>query len=123
MGVSLPILYKNFVVDEYQLFQARYCGASAVLLIASVLTIDECRRLMSLAHQLGLEVLLEMHAESELDYAALEPDMYGILELGDDAGSRLHERPTHRGHGDVEHLLGRHGARSEVYRRVYRYFP
>lgn len=78
MGVSLPILYKNFVVDEYQLFQARYCGASAVLLIASVLTIDECRRLMSLAHQLGLEVLLEMHAESELDYAALEPDMYGI---------------------------------------------
>lgn len=78
MGVSLPILYKNFVVDEYQLFQARYCGASAVLLIASVLTIDECRRLMSLAHQLGLEVLLEMHAESELDYATLEPDMYGI---------------------------------------------
>src|SRR5574344_3143042 len=77
-GVTIPILYKNFVVDEYQLFQARYCGASAVLLIASVLTIDECRRLMSLAHQLGLEVLLEMHAESELDYAALEPDMYGI---------------------------------------------
>ena len=59
-------------------FMGVYCGASAVLLIASVLTIDECRRLMSLAHQLGLEVLLEMHAESEVDYAALEPDMYGI---------------------------------------------
>ena len=49
-----------------------------MLLIASVLPIDECRRLMLLAHQLGLEVLLEMHAESELEYAALEPDMYGI---------------------------------------------
>lgn len=78
MGVRLPILYKNFVIDEYQLFQARYCGASAVLLIASVLTIDECRCLMALAHQLGMEVLLEIHSESELDYAALEPDMYGI---------------------------------------------
>lgn len=78
VGVSLPILYKNFVIDEYQLFQARYCGASAVLLIAAALTKDECGRLMTLAHQLGMEVLLEMHAESELDYAELEPDMYGI---------------------------------------------
>lgn len=78
VGVTLPILYKNFIVDEYQLFQARYCGASAVLLIASVLTIDECRRFTALAHNLGMEVLLEMHAESELAYAEIEPDMYGI---------------------------------------------
>ena len=77
-GVNIPILYKNFVVDEYQLFQARLCGASAVLLIAADLSIAECRSLLSTAHQLGLEVLLEMHAESELDYAALEPDMCGI---------------------------------------------
>ena len=91
MGVSLPILYKNFVVDEYQLFQARYCGASAVLLIASVLTIDECRRLMSLAHQLGLEVLLEMHAESELDYAA----HLGTFTTDVDTSFHLAERLTH----------------------------
>lgn len=78
VGVTLPILYKNFIVDEYQIFQARYCGASAVLLIASVLTIDECRRLTALAHNLGMEVLLEMHTESELAYAETEPDMYGI---------------------------------------------
>ena len=77
-GVTLPVLYKNFVVDEYQLFQARLCGASAVLLIAADLKLDECRSLLRIAHELKLEVLLEMHAESELDYAALEPDMCGI---------------------------------------------
>lgn len=76
--VTLPILYKNFVIDEYQLFQARLCGASAVLLIAADLSIPECRELLKTAHELNLEVLLEMHAEAELDYAALEPDMCGI---------------------------------------------
>lgn len=77
-GVTIPIIYKNFVVDEYQLYQARLCGASAVLLIAADLTLAECRELMRKAHSLGLEVLLEMHSKDELDYAALEPDMYGI---------------------------------------------
>ena len=77
-GVNIPILYKNFVIDEYQLFQARLCGASAVLLIAADLTLQHCRVLMRLAHELGLEVLLEMHSEQELEYAALEPDMCGI---------------------------------------------
>lgn len=77
-GVAVPVLYKNFVIDEYQLFQARLCGASAVLLIAADLEMKECRSLLGVAHELGLEVLLEMHGESELDYASLEPDMYGI---------------------------------------------
>lgn len=77
-GVTLPIVYKNFVIDEYQLFQARLCGASAVLLIAADLTLSECKSLMATAHELGLEVLLEMHAEEELLYAELEPNMYGI---------------------------------------------
>lgn len=78
LGVKLPILYKNFVIDEYQLYQARLCGASAVLLIAADLSLDECRTLLGKAHELGLEVLLEMHGERDLDYAALEPDMCGI---------------------------------------------
>ena len=77
-GVTIPVLYKNFVVDEYQLFQARACGASAVLLIAADLKLADCRMLLHTAHELGLEVLLEMHSENELDYADLEPDMYGI---------------------------------------------
>lgn len=77
-GVQLPILYKNFIIDEYQLFQARLCGASAVLLIAADLTKNECKTYLHAAHKLGLEVLLEMHGEEELEYAELEPDMCGI---------------------------------------------
>lgn len=77
-GVHIPVLYKNFVIDEYQLFQARLCGASAVLLIAADLTLSECRSLLHTAHDLGLEVLLEMHSKEELEYADLEPDMCGI---------------------------------------------
>ena len=77
-GVNIPVLYKNFVIDEYQLFQARLCGASAVLLIAACLTKQECGTLLHTAHSLGLEVLLEMHSEPELEYATLDPDMCGI---------------------------------------------
>ena len=77
-GVTIPVLYKNFVIDEYQRFQARLCGASAALLIAAELSKEECRTLLRTAHELQLEVLLEMHSEEELEYADLEPDLCGI---------------------------------------------
>ncbi len=77
-GVTLPILYKNFVIDEVQLHQALLCGASAVLLIAACLTKQRCQQLLAGAHALGLEVLLEMHDERELEYAELGPDLCGI---------------------------------------------
>ena len=77
-GVTLPILYKNFVIDEAQLYAAALCGASAVLLIAACLSKAECKRLLDKAHSLGLEVLLEMHSEPELEYVELEPDRCGI---------------------------------------------
>ena len=77
-GVTLPILYKNFVIDEFQLYEACLCGASAVLLIAACLSKQRCKELMEKAHGLGLEVLLEMHGEKELEYCELQPDVYGI---------------------------------------------
>lgn len=77
-GVTLPILYKNFVIDEAQLYAAALCGASAVLFIAACLTVQQCSALLSKAHALGLEVLLEMHSEQELEYAKLGPDLCGI---------------------------------------------
>ena len=76
--IKLPILYKNFIIDEYQLYQARLYQANTVLLIAACLSKDECRQLIAKAHGLGLEVLLEMHTEAETEYAELEPDMCGI---------------------------------------------
>ena len=77
-AVNIPILRKEFIIDEYQLFEARNAGADAVLLIAADLSKDECRTLTRTAHDLKLEVLLEMHSESELDYLECEPDMAGI---------------------------------------------
>lgn len=77
-GVYLPILYKNFIIDEYQIYQAKISGASAILLIAACLTKEECSRFITLAHQLRMEVLLEMHTEEETEYAELGPDMCGI---------------------------------------------
>ena len=77
-GVTIPVLYKNFVIDEAQLYAAALCGASAVLLIAACLSVQQCAALLEKAHALGLEVLLEMHSEEELEYAALGPDLCGI---------------------------------------------
>ena len=77
-GVTLPILYKNFVIDEAQLYAAALCGASAVLLIAACLSKEDCKKLIYKAHQLGLEVLLEMHSKQEFEYTEFEPDICGI---------------------------------------------
>ena len=75
----LPILRKDFIIDEYQLLQARLAGADAVLLIAACLTCEECATLTEQAHALGLEVLLELHSESELAYlSTVAADMVGI---------------------------------------------
>ena len=76
--VNLPILRKDFIIDEYQLFQARHAGADAVLLIAADLSMPEARSLTALAHDLALEVLLELHSEHELDYADLPVDAIGV---------------------------------------------
>ena len=76
--VNLPILRKDFIIDEYQLFQARHIGADAVLLIAADLSRQEVRSLTEIAHELGLEVLLELHSEHELDYAEFDVDAVGV---------------------------------------------
>lgn len=68
---ELPVLRKDFMVDEYQIYQARAMGADAILLIAAALSLDEMRSFESLAHQLGMAVLVEVHDENEL-LAALQ---------------------------------------------------
>lgn len=76
--VRIPILRKDFIIDEYQLLQACIVGADAVLLIASCLSPEQCSTLTAQAHELGLEVLLEIHSPSELSYINKEVDMVGV---------------------------------------------
>ena len=75
---SLPILRKDFTIDEFQLIESRAIGADAVLLIAAALTREQCRRFAEIAHQLELEVLLEIHDQSELDYYSEYIDVLGV---------------------------------------------
>lgn len=76
--IDIPILRKDFIIDEYQLLQARIAGADAVLLIATCLTQEECADLTARAHALGLEVLLEIHSPRELAYISKDVDMVGV---------------------------------------------
>lgn len=75
---GLPILRKEFIVAPEQIAEAAAYGADAVLLIAAVLTKGEIADYTGLAHDLGLQVLLEIHAEGELDRICNEADMIGV---------------------------------------------
>lgn len=76
--VKCPILRKDFMIDEYQLYEAKSIGADVILLIAAALSPDECRRLAIKAKELGLEVLLEIHNREELAHVCDEVDMVGV---------------------------------------------
>ena len=74
-----PILRKEFVIDPYQVYESKFLGADAILLIAADLAPEEYADLLQLAHRLNLEVLLEVHDPIELEYlAAGVPDMLGV---------------------------------------------
>lgn len=77
-SVDIPLLRKDFMVDPYQLYEAKAHGADVVLLIAAILTPCEVASLTDVAHQLGLEVLLELHVEGELGHVNSEIEMVGI---------------------------------------------
>lgn len=76
--VDIPILRKDFIIDEYQLYQAKIVGADAILLIAAALEQEKCCELAEKAHELGLEVLLEIHSADELTYIHKNIDMVGV---------------------------------------------
>jgi indole-3-glycerol phosphate synthase len=76
---ELPVLRKDFMVSEYQLYQARAMGADAILLIASALSLKQMQAFEKLAHQLGMAVLVEVHDGKELEIALqLKTPLIGI---------------------------------------------
>lgn len=78
-SANVPLLRKEFIIDEYQILEAKAHGADVILLIAAVLTQSEIKQLSEFAHSLGLEVLLEVHNEEELDKAIMPSlDMIGV---------------------------------------------
>jgi len=77
--MNLPLLRKDFMVDEYQIIEAKAFGADVILLIAAVLTRDEIKTLSELAQSLHIEVLLEIHNQQELEKSVMPTlDLIGV---------------------------------------------
>ena len=77
--VKIPVLRKDFIVDEYQIYRARVLGASAVLLIAATLDNNKLCEFLKITHSLGMKALVEVHDETELERAMkLDAEVIGI---------------------------------------------
>ena len=76
---SLPVLRKDFMVDPYQIYEARMMGADCILLIVAALSFDLMKELEAMAHALDIDVLVEVHNQAELDLALqLKTPLLGI---------------------------------------------
>lgn len=77
--VSIPVIQKDFFIDEYQIYESKVLGASAVLLIAAILTDDQVRLLLDVTETIGLDAVVEIHTEDELDRMLdISPKIIGI---------------------------------------------
>ena len=78
-SVELPLLRKDFIIDEYQVYESRYSGADCILLIVAILTQSQLNDYLQLAFELNLDVLVEVHTYKELERALkIEPSIVGI---------------------------------------------
>ena len=78
-NVDIPVLRKDFMLDEYQIYESRMLGADCILLIMAALTDDEAASLYGCAESLGMDVLVEVHDEIELNRALrLKPQLIGV---------------------------------------------
>lgn len=91
-AVSVPVLRKDFIISEYQVWESRSMGADAILLIVAALGTTDLRRMMALAAQLGMSALVEVHDESEVEAAVAA----GAAIVG------INNRDLHSFHVDVE---------------------
>lgn len=77
-AVKIPVLRKDFIFEEYQIIESKAIGADVILLIAACLTVTEVKRLAAFANNIGLEVVLELHDEDELQHICDETTIIGI---------------------------------------------
>lgn len=77
-AIHIPILRKEFIVDEYQIYEAKSIGADVILLIAACLRSEQVQSFAKLSNQLGMEVLLELHDEEEFSHICEEVQLIGI---------------------------------------------
>ncbi len=75
---TCPMLQKDFFIDEYQIYEARALGADVILLIAAILTNEEVKKFASIAADLGMESILEVHTEDELERLCDEVSLVGV---------------------------------------------
>ncbi len=68
-NVNIPVLRKDFIFSEYQIYESKYIGADLILLICAILDLDTLTKYLNLAHKLGLSCLVETHNEDEIDMA------------------------------------------------------
>jgi indole-3-glycerol phosphate synthase len=98
-ATELPVLCKDFILDDYQIYEARFWGADAVLLIASLLSLDELGTLMGVADSLKMAALVEVHTEAEVEKAlSAKASIVGInnrnlADFSVDLGTTLRLRP------------------------------
>lgn len=76
---GLPMIRKDFIIDEYQIYEAKVIGADAILLIAAILNDTEMKEFYELANSLGMDVLVEVHDEIEMERALkIQPKIIGV---------------------------------------------
>jgi len=68
-AMNLPLLRKDFILEPYQVYEARVCGADAILLIVAILTPEKLSQLLALSQELGMDALVEVHQEAEVETA------------------------------------------------------
>jgi indole-3-glycerol phosphate synthase len=76
--LNLPILRKDFIIDQFQIHQSKYLGADVILLIAAILTKEQIEDFTNLAHKLSLSVILELHDQSEIEKIYSKVDVIGV---------------------------------------------